>query len=689
MLSGSSLLILGTGVLLLATLVLAINGRSTDATAHACGGGALGPVAGGLAIAGLFALALTVLLPGLIHQHGFDALLPLAGLAGGLLLLSVLVGPALSRANAATLPELVGRRFGRFARALALLVAIVATSGLLLGALSTVASIAAQLLHVPMATTALASAAAVVAIVMPGGLKSVLYGSRLLACLTGIALLGLLGIVCIVLFGNPVAPIAYGDALSAIRPAEMSLIEQGAVDFGVFKPFLRHFLTIDRLNWALLALSLVAAVAALPPLVQATGIFAAANARRGLAWTVTFLVIGLSTVPALSAITRLETYRAVAASQSFSDLPGWVRRGSEAGAVELHGTSLALVDAVARDLAAGAGSIGAVSASRAQIGSRAETQWQRLDPAVQEAVLDLARRVRSQGTSPLSDRWTSYVDTVVMAAAAAAGNLTGKPSLGSISINPGYLLLALPHAAGFPAIVSIAVIATILTAAIIAAAALVSVLSSMLVRDGISVLTGTTVSNATEVTLIRLASVGLAIVFALAAALVPLTADVIFVVSFAISAAGLLPILVLTLWVPRANALSVVSALLVGLGLATYYLAGTAIYSVPFYETWANLSSAGPEAYGEYEEAREIWVAAEGEERAAAFAELAARTTGSLWSPGLANWLGIAPAAAPVIAIPVALLVGMLAGLLGRRSTHQKRGPAPKGPTAVSVQVRS
>lgn len=689
MLSGNSLLILGTGVLLLVTLVLAIIGRSSDAKAHACGGGTLGPVGGGLAIAGLFALALTVLLPGLVHQHGFDALLPFAGIAGGLLLLSSLVGPALSLAKAATLPELVGQRFGRFARALALLVAVVATSGLLLGAFSTGASIAAQLLHVPMAATSLAVAAAVVAIVMPGGLKSVLYGSRLLACLTGIALLGLVGVVTTALFGNPAAPIAYGDALSAIRPAEMSLIEQGAVDFGVFKPFMRHFLTVDRLNWALLALSLMAAVAALPPLVQATGIFAPPDARHGLAWTLTFVVIGLSSVPALSAIARLETYRAVAASQSFSDLPDWIRRGSEAGAVELHGTSLALVDAVARDLASGADSIGAVSAARAQIGSRAEIQWQRLDPAVQEAVLDLAGRVRSQSAAPLSDRWTSYVDTVVMAAAAAAGNLTSKPSLGSISINPGYLLLALPHAAGLPAIVSIAVIATILTAAIIAAAALVSVLSSMLVRDGIPVLTGTSVSNATEVKLIRLASAVLAIAFALAAVLVPLTAEVIFVVSFAISAAGLLPVLVLTLWVPGANALSIVSALLVGLALATYYLAGTAIYSVPFYETWASLSSAGPEAYSEYEEAREIWIAAEGEERAAAFADLAARTTGSLWSPGLANWFGIAPAAAPVIAVPVALLVGVLVGFLGRRSSRQKPDPAQKKPTAASVQVRS
>jgi Na+(H+)/acetate symporter ActP len=682
MLSGSSLLILGAVILLLATLVLALVGRSPASfIAHSRGGGASGHLAGGLSMAGLFALSVTALLPGLVYQHGFDALLPSAGIAGGLLILSVLVGPALTRRDAATLPELVGLRFGRVARGLTLLVSVAASAGLLLGAMSMTSSLAARLLHLPIVTTTLALAAAISLLVMPGGLKSVLSGSRLIACLTGLALIGLFGIVCAVLLGNPMPPLAYGKALSEIRPAEITLIEQGAVDFGVFKPFMREFLTIDRLNWALLAISLMSAVAALPPLVQATGAFAPASARRGIAWTLTFVVIALSTVPALSALARLETYRVVAASSSFADLPDWIRRGSEVGAVELHGTSLALVDAVARDVASGAGSVGGISAARADAGTRAEAQWQRLDPAVQEAVLDLARRVQSQPSAPLPDRWTVYVDTVVMAAATAAGNISGKPDLASITIDPQYLLLALPHAAGFPAIVSITVIATILAAGLISAAALVSVLSSMLVRDGVTVLAGAHLGNSAEVLAVRLTSIALAFGFSLAAALVPVTADVLFVVSLALSACVLFPALVLTLWVPRGNAFGFLAALLTGLAIGTYYLAGTAIYSVPFYETWAGLSSAGPDAFAEYEEAREIWVSAEGDERSAAFADLAARTTGSLWSPGLANWFGIAPAAAPVLAVPFAILVGLLFGVAGSWS----RRPVQRAEDSIPV----
>ncbi len=435
-------------------------------------------------MAGLFALPVCVLLPGLIHQHGFDALIPLTGAAGGLLLLLVLVGPALARAQAATFPTLVGRRFGRTARAITLVLSLIATGGLLLGVFSAGISLATRLFDTTVGPAALALAAAVALLVLPGGLKSVLSASRLIAGLTGTALLLLLAVVCTAIVGNPAGPLAYGEILRQIGPAEMSLIESGGVDFGTFKPFMREFLTVDRLNWALLALSMIAAIAALPLLVQSTGIFARNTARRGLAWATALLVIALTIIPAIAAVARLETYRAVAAGQSFADLPEWLRRASALGAVHLHGTSLGLVETVARDVSAGASSIDAVSAAMADRGPRSEALWQRLDPAVQQSVLDLAQRFAATPGQPISERWTPYVDTVVTAAAAAAGNMSGKPDLAAIAIDPQFLVLALPKAAGLPDALTAIVIAIALAAAAILAAALVSILSSQVVRDG-------------------------------------------------------------------------------------------------------------------------------------------------------------------------------------------------------------
>ena len=673
MLTGEPIIGLASGGMLIALVVAAVLARSGNVTAHTAGGGAMGAASGGLAIAGLFVLASSVLLPGLVHQHGFDALIALVGLCGGLLLLAVLIGPALARTGAASVPELIGVRFGRSARGLVLLVAIAATAGLLFGVLAAASGLATRLFEVTVGTAALAIAGAALLLVVPGGFKSVLAGSRLVAGLAGVVLLGVLAAVCWALLGNPLVPIAYGSAVAQIGPAEMALIESGAVDFGVFKPFLREFLTVDRLNWALLTVCLMGAVAVLPPLVQATGVFATGQARRGIAWALTFVMIALTGVPAVAALARLETYRAVSASQTFADLPVWVRRASAAGGVLLHGTSLHLVESVAGDVARGASSIEAIGATMADRGARAEAIWQRLDPAVQSAVLDLGRRFYETPGQPLEARWTPDVDTVVTAAAVAAGNTSGKPDLASIEIDPQFLFLALPRAAGMPDVLSALTTAIVMGGAVVLIAALVAALAALIVRDGTAVLFGREPRRVAQVALIRGVAVVIALAFALGAALVPVTADVVLVVSLSVAAVGLLPAVVLAMWAPRATPPGLVVAVAGGLTLGIYYLAGTALYSVSFYEAWAGLSSAGPEAYAEYEEAREVWVAAEGDERAAAYADLAARTTGSLWSPGLANWFGIAPAAAPVLAVPFALLLGLLVSFLSRGWTHADR----------------
>jgi len=638
------------------------------------GGAHLTPVSGGLAIAAVFGLAATVLLPGLVHHHGFDGLIPLVGIAGGLLLLQMIVGPALVRAQAATLPALVGQRFGRTARALTLLVAAAATAGLLFGSLSVSLSIAARVFDVPIAAAAAAAIAAVLILVLPGGLRSATAAGALLSLLAILALVGVLGSVSFAILGNPVPQLAYGTALKEIAVSELALIESGSVDFGVFKPFLREFLTVDSLNWSLLTLSLMAAVAALPPLVQVTGIFRGpAATRRGTAWGLTFTILLLTAVPALAALARLETYRVVAAGPAFADVPDWMRRASAADALRIHGMSLGLVEDAARAVAAGADSMAALSTAMASRGARQETYWLRLDPSVQDAVLAAARTFAADPGGSAGARWSHFAQTVLPVAARAAGNDTGKPTLASIAIDPELMTLALPAAAGLPNAVSALQIAAVLGAALALVATLVATLSGLLVHDTLGSLRGGAASGTAETVLTAIAAVVLTILAAGAAVRVPVTADVVLVTSLSLAAAGLMPALVLAIWVPRANAWGLVAALVTGLAVCAYYLVGTSLYSVTFYETWSALSNAGAGAFAEFEEARDLWLAALGEERAAAYADLAARTSGSLWSPGLANWYGVAPAAAAVLAFPLALLAGILVSLLTPRPKDASR----------------
>jgi cation/acetate symporter len=665
--------------------VLARSGRAHD---HLTGGSVFSPVVGGLALSGLFGLAATVLLPGLIQQHGFDGLIPLVGIAGGLLLLLVVVGPALARSGAGTLPELAGQRFGAVARLTMLLLSLAATAGLLLGALGAGTSLAARVFDIPLPTAALAATAAILLIVLPGGLRSVAAASTIAALLAGTALIGGAAAASFAILGNPVPQLAYGGALRDIAGLEVTLIENGLVDFGVFKPFLREFLTVDSLNWALLSLCLMAAVAALPPLVQATGLFKpGGQTRRGIAWGLALAVVGLAAVPALAAFARLETYRVVIAGPSFADLPEWVRRASAADAVRIHGASLGLVEDAARATTRGADSIDGLSAAMAARGARQEMNWQRLDPSVQETVLATAKAFAADPGLTAAGRWSLFAQSVLPAAARAAGNESGKPDLAAISIDPQLLTLTLPAVAGLPAVLSGLAIAGVLGAALVLTAALVTTLSGLLVRDGLGGLAATDRAHVVASSLVTIAVTALA---AAAVALVAMPAEVVLVASLSIAAAGLLPGLILAIWARRANTFGFLAAVATGLTVAAYYLVGTALFSVTFYETWSALSNAGTEAFLEFETAKEIWLAAEGDERAAAYADLAARTSGGLWTPGLANWFGVAPAAAAALAIPLALLVGMLVSVATPRPSagslaalarmHGRRGEPGHGP---------
>jgi cation/acetate symporter len=650
---------------LLVAVLAAVFARSGRAVDHLTGGAAFSPVVGGLALSGLFSLAATVLLPGLIQQHGFDGLIPLVGIAGGLLFLLLLVGPALARSGAGTLVELAGRRFGAVARLAMLLLSLAATAGLLLGSLSAGTSLAARIFDVPLATAALAAAGAILLIVLPGGLRSVAAASTVTALLAGAALIGGAAVASFAVLGNPLPHLAYGGALRDIAGMELTLIESGLVDFGLFKPFLREFLNVDSLNWALLSLCLMGALAALPPLVQATGLFkASGQTRRGIAWGLTFVILALAAVPALAALARLETYRVVLSGSSFADLPAWVRRASAADAVRIHGASLGLVDDAERATTMGADSVDGLSAAMAARGARQELNWQRLDPSVQEAVLATAKAFAASPGLTDGERWSLFAQSVLPAAARAAGNESGKPDLAAISIDPQLLTLALPAAVGLPAALSGLAVAGVLGAALVLAAALVTTLSGLIVRDGLG---GRAVTDRAHVVASSLATIVITVLSAGAVALVPVSPEVVLVASLTIAAAGLLPGLILAIWARRATTFGFLTAVLAGVALAAYYLVGTALYSVTFYETWSALSNSGTEAFLEFETAKEIWLAAEGDERAAAYADLVGRTSGGLWTPGLANWFGIAPAAAAALAVPLALLLGILVSLLTPR----------------------
>ena len=129
--------------------------------------------------------------------------------------------------------------------------------------------------------------------------------------------------------------------------------------------------------------------------------------------------------------------------------------------------------------------------------------------------------------------------------------------------------------------------------------------------------------------------------------------------AFTIAAAGLFAPLVVGLWWRRASGPAAITAMVLGLGLCLHYLAATRYLAVGFFEVWETLSSAGPTAREIFGELKTAWVtAAPGPAKDAAWAALDAH------AQGIANWWGIGPLAAILLALPVTIGAMILVSLV-------------------------
>jgi cation/acetate symporter len=127
--------------------------------------------------------------------------------------------------------------------------------------------------------------------------------------------------------------------------------------------------------------------------------------------------------------------------------------------------------------------------------------------------------------------------------------------------------------------------------------------------------------------------------------------------SFSLAASGLLPVLVLGLWWPRANRQGAIAGIAVGLGLCLYYFLAPRFIPITFYETSSFLSNATPDDVANYLRLKQAYLAAGEGDKAAALAALEDEAR------GLGNWGGVPAACAALFAVPAGFLVTVIVSL--------------------------
>ncbi len=616
----------------------------------------------GLSTAGIAAPAVFLLsLPGLVFVAGFDHLAYGLGLLAGVVLAGLLIAPRVRRAGGATITDALFRKFGRVTAILAAIVIVFVALPMLAVEFTFIGLLAETGLGLPLivalgGTFVLSAAGATLLTDRAFRWLSVFAYLLLAACL-----LVPLVLLALKAHGLGIPHFAVPETLTSIAALEEKLVENGLVDFDTFSVHAKPFARLTGIDLSALLVSVVLGVAVLPHLIATL----AAGKRRSAirlsgAWTALFVMLLLLAVPALAAYAKLAIYNAVTDGTPLASLPAWLEAPLKGGVAHVHGTSLAMLDAVAKALSAGVDP-SAIADRLALNALDLEERWRVLAPETQEAVAVAARAI----TAGQVTAWDAYVTTVLPAAATAAGNEAATLSQAALVIEPTGLLLALPALSGIPGAGATLFIAGLLAATIVAVVAQVRGLMTIANID----------ADVSRKGRPWLASILVLAVVALAAGtamLRPHDLVEIIVASLSLAAAGLFPVLALGLAWRRATAAGAVLAILVGASVTLYYDIGIQVAPAAFYRTWAPLSNASESTIEEFEaletEARE---GESDEAKATALASLETLARGTPTRAGLANWLGIDSATGGVFGLPLGLAVLVLVSLLtSRRRTR-------------------
>jgi cation/acetate symporter len=437
------------------------------------------PMLAGLSAAGrAIPVALLASLPGLVFLAGFDHLVYGLGLLAGIVLAGLLIAPQVIRSGAASIPEALHRRFGLTTAIAGAVVIVLVLLPLLSGELALLGVLAEAGLGVPYV------AAVVVALVLGGAalaLSERAFGSFCVAAYVVLAasLLVPLILMAAKTHGLVVPQIGYGQALTALSGLEEKLLENGLVDFDTFSLHVAPFLRLSQPNMVALVVSLALGTAVLPQLALAlSGERRPAAARIAGAWTALFVMLILMSVPALAAYAKLEVYGVVAAGTPLASLPQWLDAPLKADLAHIHGTSLAMLEQVAKAGSAGATDPSAIADYLAAHSLAMERRWLALDEQVRTVFVEAAR---AMGAPPAPDAlWQTYVGRVLPTAATAAANDAVVLTQAALVIEPLGLLLALPALSGAPRAL---VMAGVIAAALVFAQALIrSMLPVVLIR---------------------------------------------------------------------------------------------------------------------------------------------------------------------------------------------------------------
>ena len=311
---------------------IAIASRAKSTNDFYVAGKGVNPVANGMATAADWMSAASFLsMAGLIAFLGRDGSVYLMGWTGGYVLLALLLAPYLRKYGKYTVPDFIGERYySNVARVVAVICLIFISFTYIAGQMRGVGIVFSRFLEVEIEMGVIIGMGIVFIYAVLGGMKGITYTQVAQYCVMIFAYLVPAIFLSIMLTGNPIPQLGFGDKLLNSDIYLIDKLDKTIVDLG-FSPYTEYSKSL--IDIFCITAALMFGTAGLPHVI--VRFFTVPNmqaARRSAGYALVFIAILYTTAPAVASFARLNFIDSVQ-NTFYEDAPDWFKNWETIGLI--------------------------------------------------------------------------------------------------------------------------------------------------------------------------------------------------------------------------------------------------------------------------------------------------------------------------------------------------------------------
>ena len=311
---------------------IAIWSRAQSTNDFYIAGKGVNPVANGMATAADWMSAASFIsMAGLIAFLGKDGSVYLMGWTGGYVLLALLLAPYLRKFGQYTVPDFIGTRYySNAARLVAVICLIFVSFTYVAGQMRGVGIVFSRFLEVDINLGVVIGMCIVFFYAVLGGMKGITYTQVAQYCVLIFAYLVPAIFISILVTGNPLPQLGFGDTLVDSSTYLLDKLDQVTTDLG-FNAYTEN--SKSKIDIFCITAALMFGTAGLPHvIVRFFTVPKVSDARKSAGYALIFIAILYSTAPAVSAFARINFIDSVQ-NVEYQSSPEWFQNWEDIGLI--------------------------------------------------------------------------------------------------------------------------------------------------------------------------------------------------------------------------------------------------------------------------------------------------------------------------------------------------------------------